>query len=401
MKKHYSSRHSLCIKDPIDHKGVPAHTPPIYATSTFVYSDLDKVTDFFKGKGEADVYSRWSNPTNVVVEEKIAALETFGMEEEGAAVLFGSGMAAISALLMGLGLKSGDTVVAQGNIYGTTVELLNSTLTDLGVNTVYTDLHDLEALEDLLKKDKRIKLIYFETPANPLCTCYALKSIAALSNMYKVKTAVDNTFASPILQQPLSLGIDYVVHSATKYLNGHGTGLSGVVVSLDKDFIKDRIWKMRKLLGGICSPFESFLLNNGIKTLALRMERHCDNTFLVSQFLKQQKEVLIVHYPGSPDHPDHIMASSQMHDFGGMLSFELKGGLKAGMNLMRKVEFCTLTASLGTVDTLIQHPASMSHINVPQEQREAFNITDGLIRLSVGLEAPEDIISDLEQGLIQ
>lgn len=395
--------HSICVKDPII-EGLSAHIPPIYATSTFTYSDLDAAFDFFKSGGKnKDVYtySRLGNPTVRFVADKIAALESYGIAEKNdnyVGMLFASGMAAIAAAIIA-NVKTGDKVITQGNLYGTTNELLISILKDFGVETIYADLKDLNFVEDAIINDEKIKLLYIETPANPTLACYDLDGLAAIAQNQGIKTVVDNTFATPYTQQPLRYGIDFVVHSSTKFLNGHGTGTSGVLVGKMDDETYKKIYGIQKMLGGICSPFEAFLLNNGVKTLPLRMEQHQKNAMALAQFLSNHPKVSNVNYLGLENHEDHILAKDQMTGFTGMLSFELKDGLNAGMNFMRGIKFCTLTASLGTADTLVTHSASTSHVNVPKEQRLQYGITDGLIRVSVGLENIEDIISDFEQAL--
>lgn len=398
--------HSICVKDPII-DGLSAHVPPIYATSTFSYENLDAAFDFFKSGGKnKDVftYSRLGNPTVQFVAEKIAMLESFGLnsesdnENDAFGMLFGSGMAAISAAIMTT-VKAGDKVITQGNLYGTTNELLFSFLKDFGVVVVYADLKDLNFVEDAIINDEKIKLLYIETPANPTLACYDLDALAAIAQNQGIKTIVDNTFATPYFQQPLKYGIDFVVHSSTKFLNGHGTGTSGVVVGKKDAVMQQKLYGIQKMIGGICSPFEAFLLNNGVKTLPLRMEQHQENALQLAHFLQQHKAVSFVNYLGLENHADHILAKDQMTGFGGMLSFELKGGLEAGMQFQRNIQFCTLTASLGTADTLVTHSASTSHVNVPKEQRLQNGITDGLIRVSVGLENIEDIIADFENAM--
>jgi len=398
--------HSICVKDPtID--GLSSHVPPIYATSTFTYEDLDAAFDFFKNGGKnKDVftYSRLGNPTVKFVADKMAALESYALKNENGddlkayGMLFASGMAAISAAILA-NVKTGDKIITQGNLYGTTNELLISHLKDFGVETIHVDLKDLNFVEDAIINDEKIKLLYIETPANPTLECYDLDALAAIAQNLNIKTIVDNTFVTPYFQQPLKYGIDFVVHSSTKFLNGHGTGTSGVLVGKDEEFMNTKIYGLQKMIGGICSPFEAFLLNNGVKTLPLRMEQHQKNAMVLATFLQQHPKVSKVNYLGLENHEDHVLAKDQMTGFGGMLSFELKDGLEAGMNFMRAIEFCTLTASLGTADTLVTHPASTSHVNVNKEQRLQNGITDGLIRISVGLENIEDIIADFEQAL--
>lgn len=393
---------SICVKDPV-FDGKSAHVPPIYATSTFTYENLEAAFDFFRSGGknkEVFTYSRMGNPTVQFVADKIAALESFGLEGKYIGLLFASGMAAISAAIMTY-VKAGDKILTQGNLYGTTNQLMVSLLKDFGVETIYADLRDLNYVEDLLINDEKIKLLYIESPANPTLACYNLDGLAAIAQNLSVKTIVDNTFATPYVQQPLKYGIDCVVHSSTKFLNGHGTGTTGVVVTKEDEVLYQKIYGIQKMIGGICSPFEAFLLNNGLKTLPLRMEQHQQNSLKLAQFLATHPQVSKVNHLGLENHPDYLLAKDQMYGCTGMLSFELKGGLEAGMSFMRAIRFCTLTASLGTADTLVTHPASTSHVNVPKEQRIQYGITDGLIRMSVGLEDIEDIINDIQQALDQ
>jgi methionine-gamma-lyase len=391
---------SICVKDPVL-DGKSAHVPPIYATSTFTYENLEDAFEFFKTGGknkEVYTYSRMGNPTVRFVADKIAALESYELEGDYFGMLFASGMAAISAAVLSY-VKAGDKIITQGNLYGTTNQLLVSLLKDFGVETIYADLKDLNFVEDLIINDDKIKLLYIETPANPTLACYDLDGLAAIALNLGIKTIVDNTFASPYIQQPLKFGIDCVVHSSTKFLNGHGTGTSGVLVGKMEEEWYQKVYGIQKMIGGICSPFEAFLLNNGIKTLPLRMEQHQKNALQLAQFLEQHPQVNKVNYLGLESHPDHTLAKEQMQGYTGMLSFEINGGLEAGMSFMRAIQFCTLTASLGTADTLVTHPASTSHSNVPKEQRLQFGITDGLIRMSVGMENIEDIIGDIQQAL--
>ncbi|MCB0507724.1 MAG: aminotransferase class I/II-fold pyridoxal phosphate-dependent enzyme [Chitinophagales bacterium] len=392
--------HSICVKDPLI-DGLSSHIPPIYATSTFAYDNLEAAFDFFKSGGKTEgvyTYSRLGNPTTRFVAEKIAALEAYNIDINVFGMLFSSGMAAISAAVLAT-VKAGDKVLTQGNLYGTTNELLVSFLKDYGIETVYADLKDLNYVEDVIINDEKIKLIYIETPANPTLACCDLDGLAAIAQNLGVKTIVDNTFASPYVQQPLKFGIDFVVHSSTKFLNGHGTATTGIVIAKNEDEIYKRVYSIQKILGAVCSPFDAFLLNNGVKTLPLRMEQHQKNAMALAQFLTQQDAVEKVNYLGLETHEDHLLAKEQMHGFTGMLSFELKGGMEAGMRFMRGIKFCTLTATLGTADTLVTHSASTSHVNVPKEQRLQYGITDGLIRCSVGLENIEDILEDFDAAL--
>jgi methionine-gamma-lyase len=377
---------------------ISPHSAPIFTSSTYIYESPEKARKVFKGEAEAFMYSRWSHPNATLVERKLEQLETFGTDIKCNALVFASGMSAVASLFQSL-LKPNDTILAQGNIYGTSVDYFNYYASQFNVNVVYADFANLNAVESIFKKEKSIKLVYAETPSNPTLNCYDLKALSQLSKKYKAKLAVDNTFASPYLQQPFKFGVDFIIHSATKYLNGHGTSLSGFLLGTDVEFMKKNAWKVRKLNGTIAAPFDSWLLNLGLKTLSLRMEKHCSNAQKVAEFLQSHKAVSKVNYLGLSNHPDHSLAVKQMKLFGGVLSFELKKGYKVGEKLMKKVNLCQLTASLGTIDTLIQHPAGMSHYFVPKKQRQSFGITDGLIRLSVGIEDVEDIIDDLSQAL--
>ena len=377
---------------------ITPHAAPIYTSSTYVYESAEKAKQVFKGEAEAFIYSRWSHPNAELVENKLEQLETFGLNIEAKALVFSSGMAAISTLFQSL-IRPGDAILAQGNIYGTTIDYFNYYGQAFGIEIIYADFKNLNKLKAIIKANKKIKLVYAETPANPTLDCYDLEALSALGKKYKAKVAVDNTFASPYLQQPFKFGIDFIIHSATKYLNGHGTGLTGFLVGQDIDFIKNEAWKIRKLNGTIAAPFDAWLLNIGMKTLSLRMDKHSANAMDVAKFLQSHAAISKVNYLGLKEHEQHALAKKQMRNFGGVLSFELKNGYKAGEKLMKKIKFCQLTASLGTIDTLIQHPASMSHSFVPKAQREKYGITNGLIRLSVGIEDVADIIADLQNAL--
>ncbi len=389
---------TITSQDDFPLHNITPHAAPIFTSSTYVYESAEKAQKVFEGKEEAFIYSRWSHPNAELVEKKLEQLETFGLEVTAKALVFSSGMAALSALFQSV-LKPGDALLAQGNIYGTSVDYFNHYGKEYGIEVVYADFGNTKKVEEILRQNKKVKLMYIETPSNPTIRCYDLAMLHSIAQKHGVKTAVDNTFASPYLQQPFKFGIDYILHSSTKYLNGHGTGLSGFVLGKDVSFIKKEVWKIRKLNGTICAPFDAWMLNVGMKTLSLRMEKHCANAQAVADFLLQHKSVAKVNYLGLKTDEGHTLAKKQMRNFGGVLSFELKEGYKAGKKLMQKIKLCKLTASLGTIDTLIQHPASMSHYFVPKKQREAFGISDGLIRLSVGIEDAEDIIADLKQAL--
>lgn len=376
-----------------------AHVVPIYASSTFVFDTAEQGMKRFSGEEPGYIYSRWGNPTFTEAEAKIAALETFGLEGISAkGILHASGMAAISTALLSL-LKTGDKVISHYSLYGGTEELLHKALPPLGITGVITDMRQLDKVEDILKKDKDIKLMYLETPANPTIQCVDLEALCTLAKQYNLPVVCDNTFATPYLQQPFKYGADYIVHSTTKFLNGHGTAIGGILLGKDIEKMNGPVTKTHRLYGGNANPFDAFLLVSGIKTLELRMERHCANALQVAEYLQQHNKVSKVNYAGLPSHPDYAIAMKQMKNGGAMLSFELKGGLQAGIDLMNRLQMCVRTVSLGTCDTLLSHPASMTHYGVPKEQREQYGITDGLIRMNVGIENVQDIIADLEQAL--
>jgi methionine-gamma-lyase len=375
-----------------------AHLTPIYAASTYVFDTAEQGMRRFSGAEEGYIYSRWGNPTMTEAEAKIAAMESFGLPFVVKGILHASGMAAISTLFMSL-LKSGDKILTHYSLYGGTQEIINRILPDLGITSIIADLRDLDQAAAWLKKDPAIKMIYLETPANPTIQCVDIEGLCSLAKTHGIHSACDNTFATPYLQQPFRFGADFVVHSTTKFLNGHGTAIGGILLGKDIEFMRTKATKVHRLLGGNSNSFDAFLLVNGMKTLEVRMERHCANAAQVASFLESHKAVLKVNYNGLPSHPDHLTAKKQMRLPGAMMSIELKGGLEAGIGMMNKLKLCTRTVSLGTCDTLLCHPASMTHAGVPKEQREAYGIKDGLIRMSIGMENIEDILNDLSQAL--
>jgi methionine-gamma-lyase len=375
-----------------------AHLVPIYASSTYVYDTAEQGMRRFSGKEEGYIYSRWGNPTMHEAEEKIAALETFGLSMDVKGILHSSGMAAISSLLLAT-LKSGDKVLSHFSLYGGTEEILHKVLPPLGIDPIVVDLRDLDKAEAAMKSDKSLRMLYIETPANPTIQCVDIEALTTLAKQYGLIVACDNTFATPYLQQPFKYGVDFIVHSTTKFLNGHGTAIGGILLGADVEFMNTKATKTHRLLGGNANPFDAFLLINGIKTLEVRMDRHCQNAVEVANFLHSHSAVAKVNYTGLQHHPDHAVAMKQMRHPGAMLSFELKDGLQGGINFMNKLKMCIRTVSLGTCDTLLSHPASMTHYSVPREQRELYGITDGLIRMNVGIENVKDIINDLDQAL--
>jgi cystathionine beta-lyase/cystathionine gamma-synthase len=357
-----------------------AVSAPIYPTSTYVQQEI--------GKNKGYEYARVSNPTRDRLETNLAALEG-GI----ASRVFGSGMAAINAITSML--KAGDHVVAGHNLYGGTPRLFNQVLTNFGLTFTYVDTADLKKVEGAFKKNTR--LLFVETPTNPLMELCDLRAIAELSHRHRVEVVVDNTFTSPYFQRPIEFGADMVVHSTTKFLNGHSDGLGGVVVCT-KPEQAEKLAFLQKSAGAILSPFECWLILRGVKTLAVRMEQHDRSGRKVAEYLSTHKKVKKVFYPGLADHPQHELAKRQMTGFGSMITFET-GSLKNANSMLRKVRVCSLAESLGGVETLISHPATMTHAGVGEEGRRKIGITDGMVRISVGIEDVEDILADLEQSL--
>ena len=382
------------------HKQDPnyAHQTPIYASSTYVFDTAEQGMKRFSGQEEGYIYSRWGNPTLTEAADKIAALETFGLNMEIKGLLHASGMAAIATLLFS-NLKAGDKVLSHFSLYGGSNEILHKVLPQFNVQPVIADLRKLDEVEDIIKKNPEVRMLYIETPANPTIQCVDIEELTKMAKRHNIIVACDNTFATPYLQQPFKYGVDFIVHSTTKFLNGHGTAIGGVLLGRDVDFMNTKAKKTHHLLGGNSNSFDAFLLIQGIKTLEIRMDRHCENAMEVARFLEKQPSVTRTNYTGLASHPDHAVAKKQMRHPGAMLSFELRGGLQAGIECMNRLKMCVRTVSLGTVDTLLSHPASMTHYSVPKEQRELYGITDGLIRMNVGIENVQDILADLEQAL--
>ena len=353
---------------------------PIYPTSTYVQQEL--------GKNKGYEYARVSNPTRTRLEENLAALEG-GI----AARVFASGMAAINAICTMY--KSGDHVVCGNDLYGGVPRLFNQVLANFGMEFTYVDTSDAKNVERAIRKNTR--MVYIETPTNPLMSLSDIAAISQICRRKKVELVVDNTFMSPYFQQPIALGADMVVHSTTKFLNGHSDGLGGVVVCTTKEQA-DKLAFVQKAAGAILSPFECWLVLRGVKTLAVRMEQHDRSGRVVAEFLARHKKVKKVFYPGLPEHPQHDLAKQQMTGFGSMITFET-GSLSNAKKMLKKVRVCSLAESLGGVETLISHPATMTHAALGEKGRREIGITDGLVRISVGIENVEDIVDDLDQAL--
>ncbi|HOX43256.1 MAG TPA: PLP-dependent aspartate aminotransferase family protein [Myxococcota bacterium] len=390
-----------------EHVGQPQHTThtgAIYQSSTFVFQNVAEGAAVFSGERPGYAYTRLGNPTVMLLEAKMNALEGKEVklrdpEVRVSSLAFSSGMAAISSTLMAI-CSQGDTLILGDVLYGATQHLAENVLARFGVRSVEVATQDLDAVERVVKANPRARAILFETPTNPTL---AVTDIAALAKIVKgvnpdMKVVVDNTFATPYLQRPLSLGADVVIHSTTKYLCGHGTVVGGVMTTI-RDEVKDKAYSIVKDVGGNPSPFDAWLVNLGIKTLPLRMDRHCENALAIARYLEGHPKVERVYYPGLESSPGHAIARQQMGKFGGMVCFDIRGGLEAGRKLMDTIKVFSLAVSLGCVDSLIQHPASMTHACVPRPKREKVGITDGLVRVSVGVEDVDDLIQALDDAL--
>lgn len=395
---------TICIHG--GHRGEShrAHLTPIYASSTYTFDNAEQAVDIFTGEEQGYVYGRFGNPTINEAEEKIALMEAYGLKNsqdeplELKAILHSSGMAAITTMLLS-NLKAGEKIITHYSLYGGTQELIDKVLPDLGMEVVIVDFHDLEAVENAIKNDDAINLMYIETPANPTLQCVDLDRLSTLGKSYGLTVCADNTFATPYLQQPFKYDVDYVMHSTTKFLNGHGTAVGGVLVGRDLEKMNTIVTKKHRLLGGNSNAFEAFLLTNGLRTFCLRMERHCENAHRIAGFLYDHPLVEKVNYLGIDTHPDYDIAQVQMKHPGALMSFELKGGFEAGKKFINNLQLCVSAVSLGTCDTLVSHPASTTHAGVKPEDRIKFGITDGLIRLSVGIENIQDILKDIHNAL--
>ena len=365
---------------------------PIYQTSTFIFDSAEQGGRRFALEEAGYIYTRLGNPTTTVLEDKIAALE-----EGEAAVATSSGMGAISSTLWTV-LKAGDHIVTDKTLYGCTFALMCHGLTRFGIDVTFVDTSNLDEVKNAMKENTRV--VYLETPANPNLKIVDIKALAKIAHTNpNTLVIVDNTFATPYMQKPLTLGADVVVHSVTKYINGHGDVIAGLVITNKALADQIRFVGLKDMTGAVLGPQDAYYIIRGMKTFEIRMERHCKNARKVVEFLNNHPKIERVYYPGLETHPGYEIAKKQMKDFGAMISFELKGGFEAGKTLLNSLKLCSLAVSLGDTETLIQHPASMTHSPYTKEEREAAGITDGLVRLSVGLENVEDIIADLEQGL--
>lgn len=358
-----------------------AIVPPIYQTATYVLEEV--------GRDKGFDYTRSSNPTRQTLEAALA-----GVEGAAHAACFASGLSAVDAVLRTL--SAGDHVVSSDDVYGGVSRLYNTVLARHGLEFTYADTSHPERVAEALQPNT--KLLWVETPTNPLLKVCDVEALAGIAHERGIPLAVDSTFATPALLRPLEWGADVVMHSTTKYLSGHNQVIGGCVLTNDAAF-HERMRYQQKAIGAVPSPFDCWLVMGGLKTLSLRMGRHSDNGLAVARFLESHPKVAQVTYPGLPSHPRHEVAKRQMSGYSGMITFDLVGGIEAGRTLMNTVELCSLAESLGAVETMITHPATMTHVDVPAEERHARGLTDSLVRLSVGIEDPADIIADLTQAL--
>jgi len=391
------------------HDELGAHVSPIYQTSTFTFENMTAVNNHVAGNSHSYIYSRGGNPGREALANKLAALEGFDLVEQAkaegkeasevvAAEVFGSGMAAISSALLGMASK-GDHVIAQTVLYGSSEHLIADFLPRYGISVSRLSLLDMDELARELEAHPNTRLVYLETPANPTMGLVDITAVSEIAHAHNALVVVDNTFATPVLQRPLTLGADVVVHSTTKYICGHGVVLGGAAIARDVELMNEHIGPMIRYFGGVPSPFDCWLTNLGLKTMPLRMRQHCVNGMAVAQFLEGHEGVTAVYYPGLESFPQHELAKRQMSDFGAMIAFEVKGGYDAAQHMLDNVKLCGLAVSLGNLDSLIEHPASMTHSGIAPEEQLQKGITPGLIRLSVGLELVDDIIADLAQAL--
>ncbi len=384
-----------------------SHIAPIYQTSTFGFPDVATGAAIFKGEDPGYTYTRMKNPNQVYLADKIAALEGLDLlraqperpfEQIVAGQVFATGMAAITSAILAR-VSGGQTIIAQEAVYGATFTFLQNIAPRYGINVVWLHEIAVKDWEEAFKAHPDAVLAYAETPANPTMAMVDLEAVSQIAHRYGAWVFVDNTFATPYAQRPMTLGVDVVLHSTTKYLSGHGTIVGGAAVSRHPEWIHKDLYNVLKNFGGSASPFDCWLTSIGLRTFELRMQRHSENAMQVARYLQNQPKVETVYYPGLESHDGYEIACKQMSSFGGMIAFELKGGLAAGEAMLNHVRMMTLAVSLGNTDTLIQHPASMTHASVPREERLRTGLTDGLVRLSVGIENIEDILSDLDQAL--
>ncbi|MBG3013511.1 methionine gamma-lyase [Proteus faecis] len=387
--KHFNTQAIHYGYSPLDSQG--ALVPPVFQTSTFVFPTAQYGADCFAGKEKGHFYSRISNPTLALLENRLAQLEN----GEGA-IVFSSGMGAITSTCWSL-LQPGDELIADMTLYGCTFTFFNHGLVKFGVKIKHVDLTNLEKLKEAITE--KTKLIFFETPANPNMRVSDIAKISEIAHQHNILVMVDSTYCSPYLQQPLTLGADIVVHSMTKYLSGHGDVTAGAIITTHDLANKIRVEGLKDMTGACLSPHDASLILRGIKTLGIRMEQICKNAQRIAEYLADNPKVETIHYPGLASFPQHELAKRQMRLAGGMIAIELKGGIKAGRAFLNRLNLFSRAVSLGDCESLAQHPATMTHATYSAEERQRHGISDGLIRLSIGLEDVDDLIADLEQAL--
>jgi methionine-gamma-lyase len=390
FKNYKADFDTKCVHSGVDEYEFNPVVPPIYQTSTFAFESVQQGSALFAGEQKGYIYTRMLNPTVQAMENAVAELEG-GHKALGC----GSGMAAVHTIFAAL-TKSGDHVVCSTAVYGPTATLLKNIMSKFGVETTFVNSTILAETEKAMKPNT--KIVFIETPGNPTLAITDIEETAKIAHKFGAKLVVDNTFMSPALQKPFEFGADVIMHSMTKFLNGHADVVGGIIVVKDEESYLE-IRKVLNQLGGVIDPFNSFLVHRGIKTLAIRMQRHCENAIKVAKFLEEHPKIKWVNFPGLKSHPQYDIGLKQHKNCGGMIAFELKGGYEAGTILLNNVKVCVLAVSLGGVESLIQHPASMTHYTLGKEAREEAGVSDGLIRLSVGIENAEDIINDLEEAL--
>lgn len=370
-----------------------ALNPPLYLSSTFTFDSVQQADDTFSFKRKSYVYTRGGNPTINLLERRVAALEN-GI----GAVAFSSGMAAITGVLLSL-LQQGDYILSHQSLYGSTYSAIKQLFAKFGINSIFVDFTDINSVKNALENNSSIKVLYFETPSNPVLEIINIAEIVKLSKKHNVKVVIDNTFATPYLQNPLDLGADIVVHSATKYLCGHGDVLGGIAIAQDEEYLAKLKFGIMCELGSVLSPFDAWLILRGIKTLELRMERHCNSAQKIAEFLSSHKNVTKVIYPGLKSHPQYELASKQMLHFGGILSFEIDGDENQTRKCIEKMQLAQIAVSLGDAETLVEAPALMTHRSYSVDDLQKAKFSNNTIRISVGLENCEDIIADLNNAL--
>lgn len=387
--KGFASRAIHHAYEPMENEG--ALTPPLHLTSTFVFDTAEAGGEMFAGEREGHIYSRISNPTLDLLERRIAELE--GAE---AGLALSSGMGAITATFWTL-VSPGDEIIVDETLYGCTFAFMRHGLAKFGITISHVDMTDPENLRTAISDKTRV--VYFETPANPNMRLVDIARISEIAHESGATVVVDNTYATPYLTRPIEMGADIVLHSATKYLGGHGDVVAGLVVGRAEQITEIRLIGMKDMTGAVMAPFNALLILRGLKTLALRMDRHCSSAQKVAEWLEAHPAVSKVYYPGLESYEQHDLANRQMAQPGGMIAFELEGGLPAGVDMMNALQMIQRAVSLGDAETLIQHPASMTHSTYTPEERAAHGISDGLVRLSVGLEDVDDILEDLAKAM--